>query len=96
MSRLNQKVVTTCTNLRRLRVESYELNGWTTLGFGHVLTEWRCRDITVLHLCLSRKVVVPEDRTEDGVVAEAAQGVYTQIGRLVKLEDLTLGCVKEY
>ncbi|KAK3823037.1 MAG: hypothetical protein J3Q66DRAFT_330722 [Benniella sp.] len=89
-------IVTTCTNLRRLRVEPYDLNGWTTLGFGHVLTEWICRDITVLHLCLRREVVVPEGRTEDGVVAEAAQRVYSQIGRLVKLEDLTLGCVEKY
>ncbi|KAK3823042.1 MAG: hypothetical protein J3Q66DRAFT_330734 [Benniella sp.] len=60
------------------------------LYFGDVLAEWVCHDITVLDLHLQRQVDVPEGRTKDEVTAEAAQRVYSQIGRLVKLEDLTL------
>ncbi|KAK3823041.1 MAG: hypothetical protein J3Q66DRAFT_330730 [Benniella sp.] len=88
-SRCIQSILATCRNLRKFRMEPYsELP--CDLHFRDVLTEWVCRDITVLDLRLERQVDVPEGRSEGEVMAEAAQRVYSQIGRLVKLEDLRL------
>ncbi|KAF9357257.1 hypothetical protein BGX34_009460, partial [Mortierella sp. NVP85] len=90
-----QSILSTCKSLRKLRMESRG-DCICELHFGDVLTEWVCRDITVLNLRLRRQVKVPQGRTEDEVTAEAAQRVYSQIGCLVKLEDLTLTCYEEY
>ena len=88
-SRSIQSILTTCRSLRKLRIESINESS-CDLHFRDVLTEWVCRDITVLDIHLKREVDVPEGRSEGEVVAEAAQRVYSQIGRLVKLEDLRL------
>ncbi|KAK3823036.1 MAG: hypothetical protein J3Q66DRAFT_330721 [Benniella sp.] len=87
-----QSIFTTCKHLRTLRMEQSDtISSGSSLEFGHVFKEWACRDITVLHLWLNRKVVVPEGWTEDEVVDAAAQTIYSQIGRLFKLEELALG-----
>ncbi|KAK3823043.1 MAG: hypothetical protein J3Q66DRAFT_137586 [Benniella sp.] len=85
-----QSILSTCKGLRKLRVESCA-DVSCDLRVGDVLKEWVCLDITVLNLRLQRQVDVLEcSRTKDEVMADAAQRVYSQIGRLVKLEDLTL------
>jgi hypothetical protein len=87
-----QSILTTCNNLRILRVGPNE--EYTSIGsfsFGDAgLSEWVCRHITVLQLCLDRRVNVPEGARAEDVISQAVQRVYAQIGRLVQLEELSL------
>ncbi|KAK3823038.1 MAG: hypothetical protein J3Q66DRAFT_330723 [Benniella sp.] len=84
-------VLTCCKNLKTLRMVP-ALGGHVGITLRDaVLREWICHDITVLHLWLGREVVVLDRKTEAEAIAQAAQRVYSQIGRLVKLEELRLG-----
>ena len=85
-------VLVCCKDLKALRVIPV-FDGQVGITFQDATSrEWICRDITVLHLWLGRGVVVPEGKTEAEAIDLAAQRVYFQIGRLVKLEELRLGC----
>ncbi|KAF9347397.1 hypothetical protein BGX34_003168 [Mortierella sp. NVP85] len=85
-------VLACCKSLKALRVvPTYD--GQVGITFQDAMSrEWICRDITVLHLWLDRGVVAPEGKTKAEAIDQAAQRVYSQIGRLLKLEELRLGC----
>ncbi|KAK3823047.1 MAG: hypothetical protein J3Q66DRAFT_330740 [Benniella sp.] len=86
-----QTIATTCKNLRTLIM--HQSDGWpVTLRLQDVSREWVCRDLTVLHLMLDRDVTVRWRQKIVDVVHQAAQGFFAQIGRLTKLEELSLDC----
>jgi hypothetical protein len=87
-----QSILTTCRNLKIFRVDQYDRTEVSMRFQDAVFNEWVCSDITVLQLRLDRWVSVPEGEREEEVLAQTAQRVYTQIGRLAKLEELRLGC----
>ncbi|KAG0224206.1 hypothetical protein BGX31_008157, partial [Mortierella sp. GBA43] len=91
-SRSIQSILTTCRNLKTFRVDQYGRNEVSMTFQDAASIEWVCSDITVLQLRLDRWVSVPEGEREEEVLRQAAQRVYAQIGRLVKLEELRLGC----
>jgi hypothetical protein len=88
-------ILSTCRSLKKLRMALCG-EGSCDLCFEDVLTEWVCLDITVINLSLWRLEFSVPGRTKDEVMADAAQRIYSQIGRLVKLEDLTLTCYENY
>ncbi|KAF9357254.1 hypothetical protein BGX34_009457 [Mortierella sp. NVP85] len=86
-----QSIATTCKNLRTL-IMNQDYSSPVALRFQDVSTEWVCRDLTMLHLMLDRDVIVRRRQKKGDVVNWAAQGFFVQIGRLTKLEELSLGC----
>ncbi|KAK3823056.1 MAG: hypothetical protein J3Q66DRAFT_330756 [Benniella sp.] len=72
---------------------------WFSLSLGQSITfedavssAWICRDIKHLQLYLERRVNFPTRRMLE-IVNQKGKNVYAQIGRLVKLEDLSLGYI---
>jgi hypothetical protein len=83
-------IVTTCRNLRTLRV-CPEYKWMASLRYQDVYLEWVCRDLTVLDLLVDRNVIAPEGEIEIEVMIQSAQRFFAQVGRLTKLEELSLG-----
>ncbi|KAF9102860.1 hypothetical protein BGX27_010834 [Mortierella sp. AM989] len=87
-SEVLQSVLTTCRNLRRFLVSPGPHNfiSRAALQFKDIVTKpWVCLDLKELHLHLFR------GHPHEGDVAPIAKKVYSQIGRLVKLETLRIG-----
>ncbi|KAI8351889.1 hypothetical protein B0O80DRAFT_499805 [Mortierella sp. GBAus27b] len=85
-----QSILTTCNNLRMLRMDPSEDHNVSIPFYQVVSSEWVCCDLTVLELCLNRKVPVLKGKSRGEVIMDAAQRMYSQIGRLVNLEELNL------
>ncbi|KAI8604726.1 hypothetical protein EDD21DRAFT_365512 [Dissophora ornata] len=97
-----QDMLATCSNLRRFWVEPGERGeaaaAAAALEYVDVLSRgWVCLELQELYLILDRNLSddsplsVP-DSNDDLEEAVAAREVYAQIGRLVQLEVLCLGC----
>ncbi|KAF9347398.1 hypothetical protein BGX34_003169 [Mortierella sp. NVP85] len=84
-------IVTRCKNLRTLRMNPDD-GPTPALRFQAVSVEWVCRDITVLDILVDREVTVPQGRNKIDIVIQSAQRFFAQVGRLTKLEELSLGC----
>ncbi|KAG0238449.1 hypothetical protein BGX31_003287 [Mortierella sp. GBA43] len=102
---IEEIIATSCPKLQHLSTLSYRntggshrlinsvLRGCAKTGlrsFHVVSSEWVCCDLTVLELCLNRKVPVLKGKSRGEVIMDAAQRMYSQIGRLVNLEELNL------
>ncbi|KAF9981442.1 hypothetical protein BGZ65_003940 [Modicella reniformis] len=81
-----------CKNLKRVKIEPSD-SGEAVICFNEVVSEWVCRDLKELHLVLSRpRILSLYEPTEwlETQVRRMGKSVYGQIGRLVRLEILSL------
>ncbi|KAF8986346.1 hypothetical protein BGZ46_005531, partial [Entomortierella lignicola] len=85
-----QHVFSMFDGLRRFRVTP-SLGGVVDMRFPELLSEeWVCLELRELHLKLSRDSVFDNKATTMAQAMQMIEDVYTQIGRLVKLEELYL------
>jgi len=93
-SKTIQSIAETCENLRTLIMHPSD-DSPMSLRFEDVSTldaiGWACRDLAVLHLMLDRDVIVDWLEKKTDVVNRVVQGFFAEVGRLTKLEELSLG-----
>ncbi|KAK3823054.1 MAG: hypothetical protein J3Q66DRAFT_330752 [Benniella sp.] len=90
-------VLAKCRRLRELRIDACERgirNSWrAAITYRDAASGvWICHDIEVLYLRLDPIVTVLVADTIQDTVDQKGKETYAQIGRLVKLEELGLGC----
>ncbi|KAF9084215.1 hypothetical protein BGX27_003887 [Mortierella sp. AM989] len=86
-----QNILSTCRKLTRFNV--IPASGSASVYFNHIVNggQWVCLDLKELCLNLKRSSADYYDGTETELGKAEAKYVYSQIGRLVRLETLRLG-----
>jgi hypothetical protein len=83
-------ILARCRNLKRFSLSPRD----DSIEFEEVLSSpWICRDLEQLHMLLEREVYASNVRMRK-TVHQQGKKVYAQIGGLVKLEQLSLGCIR--
>ncbi|KAF9349116.1 hypothetical protein BGX34_002043 [Mortierella sp. NVP85] len=90
-------VLVKCRKLREFRIDTFERSirnpRRAVITYQDAASSvWICHDIKVLYLRLDPIVTVPVADTIQDTVDQEGKETYAQIGRLVKLEELGLGC----